>query len=147
MYWTSEQMFREIEYFAFENLKKLHTEITGFCLRHKSAGELSGYGWSHIHCNSLEGKPSADIHQVSSLFSLYCLWLCAFSTATTTFTHPFFCFCSLQGNGIGESGAKVISDAIRTNAPGCVVDIWPRKEEGRTCSTEITAGRQQVLQE
>lgn len=32
-------------------------------------------------------------------------------------------FCSLQGNGIGESGAKVISDTIRGNTPGCVVDI------------------------
>lgn len=38
------------------------------------------------------------------------------------------CFFSLQGNGIGESGAKVISDAIRANAPGCVVDIWSRRE-------------------
>lgn len=32
-------------------------------------------------------------------------------------------FRSLQGNGIGESGAKVISDTIRGNTPGCVVDI------------------------
>lgn len=32
-------------------------------------------------------------------------------------------YINLQGNGVGESGAKVISDAIRSNAPGCVVDI------------------------
>uniref|UniRef100_A0A8C1HSQ0 NLR family, CARD domain containing 3 n=2 Tax=Cyprinus carpio TaxID=7962 RepID=A0A8C1HSQ0_CYPCA len=29
----------------------------------------------------------------------------------------------LQGNGIGESGAKVVSDAIKAGAPDCVVDI------------------------
>uniref|UniRef100_A0A669EF51 NLR family CARD domain containing 3 n=1 Tax=Oreochromis niloticus TaxID=8128 RepID=A0A669EF51_ORENI len=32
-------------------------------------------------------------------------------------------YINLQGNGIGESGAKVISDAIRASASGCVVDI------------------------
>lgn len=30
---------------------------------------------------------------------------------------------SLQGNCIGQSGAKMISDAIRTNSPNCVVDV------------------------
>lgn len=30
---------------------------------------------------------------------------------------------SLQGNRIGQSGAKMISDAIRTNSPDCVVDV------------------------
>ncbi|KQK84041.1 protein NLRC3 [Amazona aestiva] len=30
---------------------------------------------------------------------------------------------SLQGNRIGQSGAKMISDAIRTNSPSCVVDV------------------------
>ncbi len=34
----------------------------------------------------------------------------------------YLCF-SLQGNGIGESGAKVVSDAIKAGAPDCVVDI------------------------
>lgn len=30
---------------------------------------------------------------------------------------------SLQGNLIGHSGARMIADAIRTNAPDCVVDV------------------------
>lgn len=30
---------------------------------------------------------------------------------------------SLQGNRIGQSGAKMISDAIRTNAPDCIVEV------------------------
>lgn len=34
-----------------------------------------------------------------------------------------FIFRSLQGNGIGQSGAKVISDTIRSSAPSCIVDI------------------------
>uniref|UniRef100_A0A3Q3FIS7 NLR family, CARD domain containing 3 n=1 Tax=Labrus bergylta TaxID=56723 RepID=A0A3Q3FIS7_9LABR len=47
------------------------------------------------------------------------------SRVTPCFTdfNSFCFFYSLQGNGIGESGAKVISDAITANAPGCVVDI------------------------
>lgn len=32
-------------------------------------------------------------------------------------------YVNLQGNCIGQSGAKVISDAIRTNSPDCVVDV------------------------
>lgn len=34
------------------------------CVHPQSAGELSGDGRSHIHCNSTEGKPPTDIHQV-----------------------------------------------------------------------------------
>uniref|UniRef100_A0A8B9G552 NLR family CARD domain containing 3 n=1 Tax=Amazona collaria TaxID=241587 RepID=A0A8B9G552_9PSIT len=32
-------------------------------------------------------------------------------------------YINLQGNRIGQSGAKMISDAIRTNSPSCVVDV------------------------
>uniref|UniRef100_A0A663LQ90 NLR family CARD domain containing 3 n=1 Tax=Athene cunicularia TaxID=194338 RepID=A0A663LQ90_ATHCN len=32
-------------------------------------------------------------------------------------------YVNLQGNRIGQSGAKMISDAIRTNSPDCVVDV------------------------
>ncbi|XP_060642233.2 NLR family CARD domain-containing protein 3 [Anolis sagrei] len=32
-------------------------------------------------------------------------------------------YINLQGNRIGESGAKVITDAICTNAPGCIVEM------------------------
>lgn len=50
---------------------------------HQSAGELSGDGWSHIHCNCPEGKPPVDVHQVSFKFfntplSLMCVMMSAF---------------------------------------------------------------------
>lgn len=34
---------------------------------------------------------------------------------------------SLQGNLIGESGARMISEAIKTNAPTCIVEMWGKQ--------------------
>lgn len=88
-----------------------------FSVTHQPAGELSGYGWSHIHCNSLKRKPPTNLHQVGAL---YCLFILVCLRPDLSHWNLVF---SLQGNGIGESGAKVISDAIRASASGCVVDI------------------------
>lgn len=61
--------FREL----LTDIATFDQKINLLCVIHQSAGELSGHGWSHIHCNSFEGKPPTDIHQVSFLLPfIYC---------------------------------------------------------------------------
>uniref|UniRef100_A0A8C2BI68 NLR family, CARD domain containing 3 n=1 Tax=Cyprinus carpio TaxID=7962 RepID=A0A8C2BI68_CYPCA len=56
------------------------------------------------------------------ILNIHHLNLQSMSLFTSRAMISYFCF-SLQGNGIGESGAKVVSDAIKAGAPDCVVDI------------------------
>lgn len=66
------------------------------CVHHQSAGELSGYGWSHIHCHGPERKPPTDIHKVSFV-------ICTSTCAARTYLCAILCVFASQRAGFQKS--------------------------------------------